>query len=68
MWIQWVIWAVLTIAAFGWLEAHALNHSKREWTLSKFVAYLGAKWPLTIFFFGLVTGGLAVHFFWRWCS
>lgn len=65
---EWIIWGLLIIITFWCLEAFAFKHPDREWTLSKSVAYLGQRWPLSIFIQGLVVGGLAVHFFWHWCG
>ena len=31
-----------------------------------FMATLATEWPLTAVIYGMLFGGLAVHFFWRW--
>lgn len=65
--VGWIAWAIIMLISFAFIEAYAINHPSRQWTLSHSMAWLGEKWPLTIFFFGLFTGGLAVHFFWHFC-
>ena len=66
-WRWWAIWWPLAIGSFGLIEGFALRHPDRQWTLSATIAWLGAKFPLTIGFFGMFFGGLMVHFFWHFC-
>ncbi len=66
-WLNWTILGALWLAGFLFLEVRALrsNDPKRV-TLSRYMATIGAKFPLSIFFMGLVIGGLSVHFWWHW--
>lgn len=76
-WIVWpvgiAIWLIVGWAAFAWFESRALKHGARkdQITLSFFMYTLGAKFPLSIFLFGLLVGlfvgGLSVHFYWHFC-
>lgn len=63
-WIAGIIGAVLFFIFF---EARAFRHPDRQNTLSRFIFNIGETWPLSIFLMGMLTGGLAVHFFWHWC-
>jgi hypothetical protein len=64
----WVLWIVLVIASFALLERYGLDHpGGRFGTLSAFMHRLGAAWPLTLVIWGIVIGGLSVHFWWNWC-
>lgn len=63
----WVIWLFLFAGSFAVLERYAFNHPARENTLSRFIWSLGQKWPLTLVLWGMLIGGLSVHFFWNWC-
>lgn len=63
----WIIGTLLAIAFFAVFEARAFRHPDRQNTLSRFVWFLGQKFPLSIFIMGMFAGGLAVHFFWHWC-
>lgn len=65
--IPWIIWAAVIVISFAVLETYAFKHPERENTLSRFVWTVGQKWPLSIMLFGMVFGGLAVHFYWNWC-
>lgn len=64
---MWYIWAIVSIGLFAAFEGFALKHPTRQWTLSHCVAWLGAKFPLTIAILGIIFGGLLVHFFWHFC-
>jgi hypothetical protein len=64
----WIAGALGALAYFIYFEARAFRHPERQNTLSRAIYNLGAKWPLSIFLMGLFTGGLATHFFWRWCD
>jgi len=61
----WTIWVLVIIVSFALLEQYAFKHDKN--TLSRFVVNLTKAWPLFPFIFGLIMGGLAVHFFWHFC-
>lgn len=64
-WMWWFVWWPLAIGSFGLIEHYALAHPDRQWTLSRTIAFLGARFPLTIGIFGMFFGGLMVHFFWH---
>ena len=57
-------WLLAVIVLLGY-EAFALKTGRR--TLSRQMWIWTQAWPLMPFLWGLVTGGLAVHFFWHWC-
>jgi hypothetical protein len=59
----WVLWLALVIVSFAVLEGIALYRGNKS-TLSECTWYLAKIWgPLPVLF-GIVFGGLAVHFFW----
>lgn len=62
----WVAWWLLIFASFAALEGAAFAHPTRMNTLSRTMALLGAKFPLSIGLIGMFLGGLLVHFFWHW--
>jgi hypothetical protein len=64
---MWVLWLAALIISFALIERYAFRHPDRQYTLSRTVWGLGQRWPLSIFIFGAIVGGLAVHFFWNWC-
>lgn len=64
--IGWIALCASWLIGFAVLEAHALLHPDDGVTLSRLVAEIGMAWPFSIFLAGLVTGGLAVHFWWHW--
>lgn len=59
----WAGWLFAIAATFAVLEALSWNHGV---TLSRSVWDLSIHWPLIIYLWGNLTGGLAVHFWWRW--
>lgn len=61
--IMWTAFLLLTAVVFTILESAGWKSSN---TLSRFIYTIGAKWPLSIFLWGLLAGGLAVHFWWHW--
>lgn len=63
----WVLWLLAFVASFAVLEGYAFKHPQRENTLSRATWKLGQRWPLSLVLFGMVFGGLAVHFYWNWC-
>ena len=65
--IPWIIGLFFAIAFFAFFEARAFKHPDRQNTLSRFIADIGAKWPLSIGICGAFGGGLMVHFFWHFC-
>jgi 4-hydroxybenzoate polyprenyltransferase len=66
--LPWIILTLVAIVAFSIFEAMAFRHPDRLNTLSRSIATLGAKWPLSIFLMGLFAGILAAHLFWPWAS
>ena len=71
--IQWIvdhlvyIWPLLLLSwiiEFAVFESIAL--AKNGLTLSMFTWHLSERWPLIIWICGVLVGGLAVHFWWRW--
>jgi hypothetical protein len=63
----WIIFLLAIIIGFTILESYAFKHPDRENTLSRFVWSVGQKWPLSLVLWGMLIGGLSVHFFWNWC-
>jgi hypothetical protein len=59
----WVIWLIAVAVSFSALEAIALS-TGRWWSLSHFVWEVSKAFPLINVFYGMLFGGLAVHFFW----
>lgn len=64
--LPWIIGAIGAIVFFAVFEAYAFRHPDRVNTLSRAIATLGARWPLSIFLMGMFAGILASHFFWPW--
>ena len=58
----WALWLVVIVCSFGAFEAYAITHNKT--TLSRFVWTLSKAFPLFPWLAGVLTGGLAVHFWW----
>ncbi len=67
--ITWTLVNAAWLTAFAFFEARALRHPENanRVTLSRYVWTIGQKWPLSLVLWGLVIGGLSVHFFWNWC-
>jgi len=63
----WIIWLLLIVISFTVLETYAFKYPQRQLTLSRFVWGIGQKWPLSLVLWGMLIGGLSVHFFWNWC-
>jgi len=66
--ITWTLLGAGWLALFIVFEARAFlepNDPNRV-TLSRYMAMIGAKFPLSLFMIGLVVGGLSVHFWWHW--
>lgn len=59
----WALWLILIVVSFAPLERFALIHGVP--TLSRTVWDASDAFPLLPFLGGLLTGGLAVHFWWR---
>ena len=64
--LPWILWWGAIFASFAILEAYAFARPERAHTLSRFMANMGAKFPLSIGMIGMLVGGLFVHFFWHW--
>ena len=60
--VIWSLWLLAIAATFAVLEASSWN----ELTLSRYVWNVSTHWPLFIYLWGNLTGGLAVHFWWHW--
>lgn len=63
----WILWLAAFAVSFAILERYAFNHPTRENTLSRFIWTVGQKWPVSLVLYGMLVGGLAVHFYWNWC-
>ena len=63
----WIVGVVIMLGWFAYYEAAAFAHPDRFNTLSRFVWTIGQKWPLSLVLWGMLIGGLSVHFFWNWC-
>ena len=64
IWV-WLGWFSLTVILFAIFETYALKTGRM--TLSRFTFTIGLRWPLFLVLWGMIVGGLAVHFFWHWC-
>lgn len=60
--VAWVAWLLSVGGSFAFLEGYALTH--REDTLSRFTWKTSKAWPPLGVIYGMLVGGLAVHFFW----
>lgn len=65
--LPWAIWWGFAIVSCLTLEAFGFKHPERVNTFSRFMAGIGARWPLSIGLIMFVLGGLCVHFWWPWC-
>lgn len=63
----WLIWIAVLVVGFTIGERYAFQHPTRQNTLSRFVWTVGQHWPLSLVLWGMLIGGLSVHFFWNWC-
>jgi uncharacterized membrane protein len=75
-WILWpvgiVLWLALGWAEFAYLEKRGLMPTrKNQITLSLFCYTVASKFPLSVFWAGLMIGlffgTLSTHFLWHWC-
>lgn len=62
VWLSWLLAGLVSFAAF---ETYAIKTGKPTLSLSTWNLFQA--WPLIAVVFGMVFGGLAVHFFWHWC-
>ena len=58
----WAFWLVIIVCTFASFEAYALANNKL--TLSRFIWTISKNFPLFPWIAGVLTGGLAVHFWW----
>jgi hypothetical protein len=61
VWI-WTVWLLSIAVSFAIFEDIGWN----KLTLSRYVWDFTSHWPLAIYLWGNLTGGLAVHFWWHW--
>lgn len=75
-WIVWpvgiALWLALGWAEFAYLEKRGLFPTrKNQITLSMFCYTVASKFPLSVFWAGLMIGEflgtLSTHFLWHWC-
>ncbi len=66
--IGWSVMILANIVLFAIMEGYALSRADPEagLTLSRYIYDAARAWPLLTFILGQMTGGLAVHLFWRW--
>lgn len=62
----WIIWILAILVSFTVLEARAFKHPEKQNTLSRFIWSMGQKFPLSLVVWGMLIGGLSVHFYWNW--
>lgn len=60
----WTGWLLAVVVSFGVIEGLALATGNT--TLSRFTWEVYEKWPLIAVVYGMIFGGLAVHFWWHW--
>lgn len=62
----WPFWILICVfGVFAVFETIAIKTGRK--TLSMWTWELFQKFPLVAVVFGMIFGGLAVHFFWHWC-
>lgn len=65
------IWLIAGWASFAYFEWRGIRHPDRQHTLSKFLYFVGSKFPLSIFLgaliIGLFIGTISTHLWWHWC-
>jgi Trk-type K+ transport system membrane component len=61
----WILGGIGFVIFFTIFEIRGFKN--KNTTLSRFVYNMGKAFPLSIFLWGALVGGLAVHFFWHWC-
>jgi hypothetical protein len=60
----WTYWLVAIALSFAIAEALGMYRFGTPGTLSYFMTSLGQKWPPLLVVYGMLFGGLAVHFWW----
>lgn len=59
----WTAWLLAIVISFAALEALSWTTGT---TLSRYTWELSVAWPVFPAIYGMVFGGLAVHFWWHW--
>ena len=62
--LYWFLWLLGIVVTFAVPETYALVRGGT--TFSAFMWNTTEAWPLWEFVWGLLIGGLAVHFWWHW--
>jgi len=62
-WI-WTAWLLAVMLSFGIIEGLAIH--THATTLSRYTWEIYEAWPLIGVVYGMLFGGLAVHFWWHW--
>lgn len=62
--LVWSLWLLAIVLSFAIFEGIAFATGGT--TLSRFMWTLGQKWPPILIVYGILLGGLAVHFWWQW--
>lgn len=60
----WTGWLLFVVGSFGLIEGLAIHYHTT--TLSRFTWEITEAWPLLPAVYGIIFGGLAVHFWWHW--
>lgn len=58
----WTVWVLGVAGSFAAIEGYAIKH--HEDTLSRLTWKTAKAWPPLGVIYGMIFGGLAVHFFW----
>lgn len=58
IWSLWLLAIAATFAVLEWSSWNSLTFSRYMWNVS-------IHWPLFVYLWGNLTGGLAVHFWWH---
>lgn len=62
--LAWLLWLLAIVVSFAVIETYGFVKYGVPGTFSHFMANMAVEWRLWAFLWGLITGGLAVHFFW----
>jgi hypothetical protein len=60
----WTGWLLAVAVSFAVIEGLAMASGGT--TLSRYVWEVSLAWPPLLVLYGMVVGGLAVHFWWHW--
>jgi hypothetical protein len=66
-WMWLAVWFPLAIGSFALIEGYAIRYPDRQWTLSRTMAWLGSRYPLTAALIGGLFVGLLIHFYAPFC-